>query len=281
MIVCETRAALETAIAAEQQKHNSIGFVPTMGALHAGHCSLIDRARKENDTVVCSVFVNPIQFNNAHDLETYPRDKEKDFLLLEQHHCDIVFAPTPEEMYTEPPTETYNFGDLEKVLEGPRRPGHFNGVAVVVNRLFRMVKPNRAYFGEKDFQQIAIIKKMVADHHVPVEIIPCPIIRDYDGLATSSRNVRLSKEQRYIAPFIHKTLETSVSLFRQGKSIAYVKSWVLEEFKKEPAFEVEYYEIVDDITLQPITDPSENQGVVGCIAVWLGDVRLIDLQRYA
>lgn len=281
MIVCKTRAALELAIAAEQQKHNSIGFVPTMGALHKGHCSLIDRARKENDTVVCSVFVNPIQFNNAHDLETYPRDQEKDFLLLDQHHCDIVFAPTPEEMYATPPTETYTFGDLEKVMEGPRRPGHFNGVAVVVNRLFQMVKPNRAYFGEKDFQQIAIIKKMVADYQIPVTIVPCPIVRDHDGLATSSRNVRLSKEQRYLAPFIHKTLESSVALFQKGKSIADIKAWVSEEFKKESAFKVEYYEIVDDTTLQPITAVAKDQGVVGCIAVWLGDVRLIDLQRYA
>lgn len=280
MVICKTRAELEAAVAAVRQKKLKTGFVPTMGALHAGHCSLVDRAGKENDVVVCSVFVNPIQFNNAHDLETYPRDSEKDFSLLEQHRCDIVFAPSVGEMYAEPPTETYHFGDLEKVMEGPRRPGHFNGVAIVVNRLFRMIKPNKAYFGEKDFQQIAIIKKMVADNHIPIEIIPCPIVRDHDGLAISSRNVRLTKEQRYLAPFIHKTLESSVSLFNEGKSADEIKAWVMQEFKKEPAFEMEYYEIVDDTTLQPISKFSANRGIVGCIAVWMGDVRLIDMQRY-
>ena len=258
--------------------NKSIGLVPTMGALHKGHMSLIGKARQENDIVVCSVFVNPIQFNNKEDLEKYPRNVEKDAQLLEENGCDIMFSPIAQEVYKEEPTEQFSFGSLEAVMEGKQRPGHFNGVAIIVSRLFNWVSPNRAYFGEKDFQQIAIIKDMVRQLNSPVEIVPCPIVREIDGLAISSRNVRLEEQAREIAPKIHYILHKSCSM-KDNLSFSQIKSFVINEFKRIKEFELEYFEMVDDTTLQPISQKGEN-GVVGCVAVWLGGVRLIDVERY-
>ena len=261
-----------------KKEGKTIGFVPTMGALHKGHISLIERAKQENDIVVCSVFVNPIQFNNKEDLIKYPRDIEKDSILLEENGCDILFCPKAEEVYAEEAKESFSFGALEKVMEGKQRPGHFNGVAIIVSRLFDWVKPNRAYFGEKDFQQIAIIKDMVRQLNSPVEIVPCPIVREIDGLAISSRNVRLEEQAREIAPKIHYILHKSCSM-KDNLSFSQIKSFVINEFKRIKEFELEYFEMVDDTTLQPISQKGEN-GVVGCVAVWLGGVRLIDVERY-
>lgn len=261
-----------------KEEGKTIGLVPTMGALHSGHISLIEEARKENDIVICSVFVNPIQFNNKEDLNKYPRDIEKDIAILEENGCDVLFCPKAEEVYPEQAKESFSFGKLEEVMEGAQRPGHFNGVAVIVSRLFSWIRPNRAYFGEKDFQQLAIIKDMVEQLNSPVEIVPCPIVRHKDGLAISSRNIRLSEEARALAPKIHQILKTSASM-KDNVSISQVKSFVLHEFKLIKDFELEYFEIVDDITLQPLIKKGEN-GVIGCIAVWLDGVRLIDIIRY-
>src|SRR5574344_316918 len=258
--------------------NKTIGLVPTMGALHKGHMSLISKARQENDIVVCSVFVNPIQFNNKEDLEKYPRNVEKDALLLEENGCDIMFSPIAQEVYKEEPTEQFSFVSLEAVMEGKQRPGHFNGVAIIVSRLFNWVSPNRAYFGEKDFQQLAIIKNMISQLSSKVEIVPCPIIRENDGLAMSSRNARLSQKAREIAPKIHLILQKS-STMKDSLSFSQIKTFVVNEFKLIKDFELEYFEIVDDTTLQPISKKGDN-GVVGCIAVWLDGVRLIDVQRY-
>jgi pantoate--beta-alanine ligase len=256
----------------------TIGLVPTMGALHKGHISLVKKAREENDIVVCSVFVNPVQFNNKEDLEKYPRNLEKDSLLLEENGCDIMFSPLAEEVYKEEPTEHFSFGALEEVMEGKQRPGHFNGVAIIVSRLFDWVRPNKAYFGEKDFQQLAIIKDMVKQLNSPVQIVPCPIVREEDGLAMSSRNARLSPSAREIAPKINSILRKSATM-KDSLSFSQIKTFVVNEFKLYKDFELEYFEIVDDITLQPISKKGDN-GVVGCLAVWLDGVRLIDVQKY-
>ncbi len=207
MIFCQTKNELQNALKA-QGTNPIIGFVPTMGALHEGHLSLVRQAKRESEIVVVSIFVNPIQFNNSDDLQKYPRDLDRDLDLLKEVGCDIVFAPSEAEMYPENPTESYAFGDLETVMEGAFRPGHFNGVAIVVKRLFDLIKPTAAYFGEKDFQQLAIIRALTEKENLSVEIVGCPIIREKDGLAMSSRNVRLSAEDRRIAPQIYKTLRT-------------------------------------------------------------------------
>ena len=265
-------------IEALKQEGKTIGLVPTMGALHDGHMSLIKRAKEENDIVVSSVFVNPIQFNNKEDLDKYPRDIEKDSILLEENGCDILFCPKAEEVYAEEVTESFSFGALEQVMEGKQRPGHFNGVAIIVSRLFNWARPNKAYFGKKDFQQIAIIKDMVRQLNSPVEIVTCPIIREKDGLAISSRNMRLSPHCREIAPKIHYILHKSASI-KDNLSFSQLKSFVNNEFKMIKDFELEYFEIVDDTTLQPLSQKGKN-GVVCCVAVWLEGVRLIDVERY-
>ena len=249
-----------------------------MGALHQGHLSLAKRGKRENDVLICSVFVNPIQFNNKEDLEKYPRDLNGDLALLEEVECDIVFAPSAEEVYAEEPEFTYSFGSLESVLEGPQRPGHFNGVATIVHKLFNWSKADRAYFGEKDFQQVAIVKDLVRQFSIPIEIVECPIFRDEDGLATSSRNRRLSPEARAIAPKIHEILVKSASLMK-SLSISQVKGYVESEFKMRKEFTLEYFEIVDATTLQPVKIKGDNK-TVGCVAVWLDGVRLIDIQKY-
>ncbi|MBE6337984.1 MAG: pantoate--beta-alanine ligase [Lentimicrobiaceae bacterium] len=264
-----------------EEKHNlglKIGFVPTMGALHEGHLSLINRAKKENDIVVCSVFVNPIQFNNPADLEKYPRTPEKDIEKLEQAGCDAVFMPTAEEMYPNKVEDHYDFGDLERVMEGACRPGHFNGVAIVVRKLFEIVTPNRAYFGEKDFQQLAIINKMVSNLNMNLEIVPCPIIREHDGLAMSSRNVRLNEAERAIAPKIFATLNDSITK-KDVMSPAEMKNYALKKYAEIKEFDVEYVEITDEINLKSIENWDECDHARIFVALQLGPVRLIDNVR--
>ncbi len=270
---------LKKTLGAEKAAGKTIGLVPTMGALHAGHVSLIDRARKENDIVVVSVFVNPTQFNNPEDLRTYPRTEEADCLKLEAAGVDYAFIPEVEEMYPEPDTRVFDLGPVAEVMEGKMRPGHFNGVAQVVSKLFAMVEPTRAYFGEKDFQQIAVIRRMVELEGFDLEIVPCPIMREDDGLALSSRNVRLNAEQRAIAPKIHKVLAESVGWAPQS-SVEAVKAHVIDDINAYPGMEVEYYEIVNGYDMQPVADWSETDYPVGCVTVNVGNVRLIDNIKY-
>lgn len=277
MIVVETIKKLKQ----ELEKYNSknIGFVPTMGALHSGHISLVERCVKENDVCVVSVFVNPTQFNDKADLERYPRTEEADKKLLEAAGCDIVFMPQVEEMYPEEDTRVFNFGSIETVMEGKYRPGHFNGVAQIVSKLFDAVEPTRSYFGEKDFQQVAIIRDMVRQLNLPVEIIACPIIREESGLARSSRNELLSAEERKKAALISQVLSKSVN-FAKEMSVDEVKNWVIDQFKTDEVFRMDYYDIVDGNSLQSVSSWDESDYIVGCIAVYCGKIRLIDNIHY-
>ena len=272
-------ALLRRRVEEEKQCGRSVGLVPTMGALHAGHVSLIDRARKENDIVVVSVFVNPTQFNNPEDLRTYPRTEEADCEKMTSAGVDIAFIPSVEEVYPEPDTRVFDLGPVAEVMEGPMRPGHFNGVAQIVSKLFDMVLPHRAYFGEKDFQQIAVIRRMVELEGFDIDIIDCPIMREDDGLAMSSRNVRLTPSQREIAPAIHKALVASLD-FAKAHSVKETIQSVINEINAQPEMEVEYYEIVDSLTMQPISDWAKCNCPVGCITVYCGEVRLIDNIKY-
>ncbi|MBD5353229.1 MAG: pantoate--beta-alanine ligase [Bacteroides sp.] len=255
----------------------SLGFVPTMGALHAGHMSLVTRARSENDRVAVSVFVNPTQFNNPTDLATYPRTEEADLALLESAGVDAAFVPTVEEMYPEPDTRVFDLGPVAEVMEGAMRPGHFNGVAQVVSRLFEIVQPTRAYFGEKDFQQIAVIRRMVEleGGFGGLEIVDVPIKREDDGLAMSSRNVRLTPEMRQAAPAIRRALLNAAAQPRT-LSPAEVIDLTVKEINAVSGLETEYFQIVDGHTCQPVTRWEETDMPVGCITVYAGDVRLID-----
>ena len=256
-----------------------IGLVPTMGALHKGHLSLVERCVRENDICVVSVFVNPTQFNDKHDLETYPRTLEADCALLESAGCDFVFAPSVAEMYPEPDTRTFAFGTVMQVMEGAKRPGHFHGVAQVVSKLFYIVEPDNAYFGEKDFQQIAVIRAMVKQLQIPVQINACPIVREADGLALSSRNTRLTPALRQKAPLIARTLQESKAL-AATKSVREVIDYVVNTLNADPDLEVEYYEIVDGDSLVSIQDWKDTSYAVGCVTVYCGEVRLIDNIKY-
>ncbi|CAN5479295.1 pantoate--beta-alanine ligase [soil metagenome] len=273
-----------------QGKNIKIGFVPTMGALHLGHISLINKAKAECDVVVCSIFVNPTQFNDLSDLDKYPRTLEADCQLLEKTFCDIVFAPEVTEIYTEAELElkklkiedktwtkgkSVNFGTLETVMEGAHRPGHFNGVAQVVSKLFRIVEPNKAYFGQKDFQQLAIIRSMTKQLEMPIQIIACDIMREPNGLAMSSRNERLTKEERALASIISKTL-FAIKEHYLSKLITELKALAEAQIKTVSSITIEYIEISDADTLQPIADFKQSKSAVVCIAVKLGAVRLID-----
>jgi len=258
-----------------RDENKSIGFVPTMGDLHQGHLELLSRSKKENEASVCSIFVNPIQFNNLEDLKKYPRTIESDIEKLKSVHCDVLFVPDVQEMYPEDNKKQYDFGLLEKVMEGKFRPGHFNGVAVVVKLLFDIIEPNRAYFGEKDFQQLAIINAMVKQENLKIEIVPCAIVREKDGLAMSSRNVRLTSKEREIAPIIYKTLD-SVKNKKNKQSIQELSDWAKSELNMIPGMEVEYFEIVNTENLQAIKSFDDSQHSVACVATYLGDVRLID-----
>ena len=279
MLICTTKKELREALASQRTGGKSLGFVPTMGALHQGHASLLERARKENDLLVASVFVNPIQFNNPEDLANYPRDFEADCRLLEAEGCDIVFHPEVDEMYPEgQEIEKFSFGKLETVMEGAQRPGHFAGVGVVVGMLFRLVEPTRAYFGEKDFQQVAVIKDLVRQMGIPVQIVPCPIKRGEDGLALSSRNALLSPEARAKAPFIYATLKASLEL--ASRPCREVKAFVEDRIGSCPEMKLEYFEIADPDSLQSVPDEQAAHGNQGFIVVWMGKVRLIDNIRY-
>lgn len=279
MITFTTIKETKAFVLEKKKEKKSIGFVPTMGALHEGHLALMRRAKLENDLLVVSIFVNPIQFNKASDLEKYPRDLEKDIKKLIPAGCDVLFAPEVGEMYPEEVSEQYHFGLLESVMEGAYREGHFNGVAIVVKRLFEIVQANRAYFGEKDFQQLAIIQALVRMEHLDVEIIPCPIVRETDGLAMSSRNERLTGEERKIAPFIFQTLTAARDTYK-NYTPEKLKKWVVSKFDHEPAFKLEYFEIADDKMLQSVHTWDEHTGTLGFIAVNLGNVRLIDNIRF-
>ena len=254
---------------------SGIGFVPTMGALHAGHRSLVERARRECATVVVSVFVNPTQFNDKTDLKNYPRTPEADLRLLEEVGADYVFMPSVEEVYPEPDTRTFDFGMIDKVMEGATRPGHFNGVAQVVSRLFDLVKPAKAYFGEKDFQQIAVIREMVRQLRIPVEIIPCPIVRGEDGLALSSRNTLLDTDHRTAAPYIYKVLKAAVEKSHQTTPDQ-LAAWVTAQVESNPLLKVIYFQVVDAATMQQVRTWEESPAIQGCIAVQAGDIRLLD-----
>ena len=256
-------------------RNGKVGFVPTMGALHEGHISLVERARKECDTVVVSVFVNPTQFNDKTDLKNYPRTPEADAAMLEAAGVDYVLFPTVEEIYPEPDTRVFEFGLVDKVMEGATRPGHFNGVAQVVSRLFAIVEPDKAYFGEKDFQQIAVIRAMVAQLGLKVEIVDCPIIRDTDGLARSSRNTLLDKAHRAAAPHIYEVLSAAAS--KTGEMTPdELSAWVVEQVNAEPLLETIYFQAVDALTMQQVHSWDESPRIQGCIAVQAGAIRLID-----
>ncbi len=252
-----------------------VGFVPTMGALHEGHLALVRQCKAENDICVASIFVNPTQFNNLDDLEKYPRTPEKDCDLLQSVGCDLVFLPSVQEMYPEKDTRTFSFGSIETVMEGAMRPGHFNGVAQVVSKLFDMVTPDVAYFGEKDFQQVAIIRAMVSQLQSPVEIIQVPIVRDPNGLAKSSRNMRLSDAERSEAVTISQSLFKSKELMH-SQDVAQTITSVIAQVDAQPSLTTEYFQIVDGNTLQPVCSWDDSDYIVGCIAAYCGEVRLID-----
>lgn len=279
MLVVDTIEQLRSYLAAARAEGKSVGLVPTMGALHEGHASLVERSVAENGVTVVSVFVNPTQFNDKGDLERYPRTLDADCRLLERLGASCVFAPSVEEVYPEPDTRVFDFTPLDKVMEGIYRPGHFNGVAQIVSKLFMYVEPDRAYFGEKDFQQLAIIREMVRQMGFKLEIVGCPIVREQDGLALSSRNALLTEEQRRTALAISKTLFASVE-YSANHTLADTKQMVEEAIAATEGLELEYYEVVDGNTLQPVAAWDDAPYIVGCITVYCGKVRLIDNIRY-
>ncbi len=262
-------------ITASENKSGSIGFVPTMGALHQGHLSLVERCVRENSFTIVSIFVNPTQFNNKDDLKRYPKDLASDCKMLGATGCNVVFAPTTKEMYPIPDNRVFNFGLLGNVMEGKHRPGHFNGVAQIVTKLFDIVEPDNAYFGLKDFQQLAVIRKIVNEYNYQVKIIPCPIVREPDGLAMSSRNMLLDGTTRKNAPKIFEVLNTVKKMYPAG-DLESIYSYVKKEFEKHKLLELEYFEIVTDSSLQTISALPSTEPCTACIAVYAGKVRLID-----
>ncbi len=279
MQVINTIAKLRETIEVERSNGKTIGLVPTMGALHDGHASLVRHSVAENDITVVSIFLNPTQFNDPKDLERYPVTLESDCALLEQCGAQIAFVPSVKEVYPEPDTRIFSYPPTDVVMEGERRPGHFNGVCQIVSKLFYFTDPDRAYFGEKDYQQIAVIKRMVEDLKFRVNIVPCPVIRETSGLAMSSRNTLLAPEESEIAPNIYRILKESTKL---GLGVAETKKWVIDQLNNIAGLEVEYYSIVDGDTLADITCWEEKASVVGCITVYCGKtpIRLIDHIRY-
>lgn len=281
MHIIETVSELLTIVEKGKQTGKKTGLVPTMGALHEGHLSLVRKSRQDNDITIVSIFVNPTQFNNPADLATYPRQPENDFKLLAKEGVDFVFAPTVEEIYPQDfdKNRKFELGSVAEVMEGKYRPGHFQGVALIVNRLFQLCRPTRAYFGMKDFQQIAVIKEMIKNEGIDVEIIACPIVREESGLALSSRNQLLSEEERKEASQIHKVLTASKE-YRKSHSIQETREWVIDQLDSKEGFKVEYFEIVDGENLVPVVEWSESKYIVGCITVFVGKVRLIDNIEY-
>lgn len=281
MIVFHSIVQLQNTLFADRKEGKIIGLVPTMGALHEGHASLVRKSVQENDVTVVSVFVNPTQFNDKNDLKNYPRTLDKDCELLEECGADYVLAPSVEEMYPTPDTRHFEYPPVSTVMEGAHRPGHFNGVCQVVSRLFYIVKPDRAYFGEKDWQQIAVIKAMVKHLGINVQIVECPIIRDEDGLARSSRNTLLAPDERAIAPNIYKALSESI-VYAKTHTVGETHDWVVSQINSVEGLDVEYFSIVDGDTLLDVENWSDATHVVGCITVYCGKtpIRLIDHIHY-
>jgi pantoate--beta-alanine ligase len=279
MQVVNSVSQLKTILDGFRKDQKKIGFIPTMGALHAGHLSLVSFSKSQTDVTVVSIFVNPTQFNDKEDLKNYPRTLDLDLNLLQSKGIDVVFNPSEEEMYPEPDTRVFEFGNLDKVMEGAHRPGHFNGVAQIVSKLLAAVNPDKAFFGDKDFQQLVILKQMVRMLKLSVEIIPCPIVREADGLAMSSRNMRLSTSQRLCVPVIAKTLQESRSKAK-SMDVEQLKRWVVDTINQNTELRVEYFEIVDDTELMSIHSWTEPKSKVGCVAVQVGKIRLIDNIRY-
>ena len=261
------------------QKGTTVGLVPTMGALHEGHASLVKRSVEENDATVVSIFLNPTQFNDKTDLAKYPRTLEADCKLLQQVGATIAFAPSVEEIYPEPDTRHFSYPPTDSVMEGAMRPGHFNGVCQIVSKLFSYVQPDKAYFGEKDYQQIAVIRRMVDDLGFPLQIVPCPVIREESGLAMSSRNTLLSPEERVIAAHIYRVLKESRTI---GLDVPATHDYVVSHIKGVDGLEVQYFSIVDGDTLADVQSWDDSTSVVGCITVYCGSqpIRLIDHIRY-
>lgn len=279
MKIINTIAELKAEIYLARKEGKQVGLVPTMGALHQGHASLVKRSVQENDITVVSIFLNPTQFNDPKDLERYPRTLDSDCQLLEECGAEIAFAPSVQEVYPEPDTRRFSYPPTDSVMEGAHRPGHFNGVCQIVSKLFMMVEPDRAYFGEKDFQQIAVIRRMVEDLKIPLQIVPCPVIREENGLAMSSRNNLLKPQEKAIAPNIYRIMDESR---QKGLSLTETRQWVIDSINAIEGLEVEYYNIVDGDTLADVNDWSESESIVGCITVYCGDtpIRLIDHIRY-
>lgn len=275
MTVCTTISDLKRLLLLYRKSGKTIGFVPTMGALHNGHMSLINRAKSETNIVVCSIFVNPTQFNNAHDLAIYPRTLQADCEMLEKVKCDYVFAPTAAEMYPVPHQIKFDFGSLEHVMEGKFRPGHFNGVGIVVSKLFNIVQPDKAFFGQKDIQQCAVINRLIIDLSFQIDLVICETERENDGLAMSSRNRNLTPEQRAIAPKLHENMQICHQYLHEGKSVEMVKDFMQNALKQIEGIELEYFEVVDRLNLESIETYQPNQSAM-CIAAFLGKTRLID-----
>ena len=272
---------LENTLFEARKSGKSIGLVPTMGALHEGHASLGKKCSDENDITVVSVFLNPTQFNDPKDLERYPRNLDADCALCEANGATIVFAPSVEEVYPSPDTRQFDFPPVTTVMEGAKRPGHFNGVCQVVSRLFYITKPDKAYFGEKDWQQIAVVKRLVKYMGANIEIVECPIIRDEDGLAKSSRNTLLAPDERAIAPAIYKALVESTE-YAKSHSLSETHDKVVADINATKGLEVEYFSIVDGNTLQDVASWDDSKYIVGCITVYCGKtpIRLIDHIKY-
>ena len=276
MQILTTAAGLHAYTEQARQTGKRIGLVPTMGALHAGHLQLVQAARAECNEVVATIFVNPTQFNNAEDFRLYPRVPEADAALLAPAGCTVLFVPSVEEMYPRPTVLHFDFGALERVMEGAHRPGHFNGVATVVSKLFHLARPHRAYFGQKDWQQVAVIRQLVSDLSFDLELVACPTMREADGLAMSSRNRRLGPDARAAAPRLHQVLEAAAAQVRQGVPPAQVQAEAEAALGQHPLITPEYVVVADAQTLQPLAAYAPGQAVVLCLAAHLGGVRLID-----
>ena len=279
MLIVQTIAELKACLNGEREQGHSVGLVPTMGALHAGHASLVERSVKENDVTVVSIFLNPTQFNDKKDLERYPRTLEADCELLEKCGAQVVFAPSVDEVYPEPDTRVFSYPPTDAVMEGAFRPGHFNGVCQIVSKLFDYVEPDRAYFGEKDYQQICVIRRMVEDLKMDINIVACPVIREESGLARSSRNTLISDDERQLASHIYRVLSESR---KKQMSVAETHDFVVREIDAIEGLKVQYFSIVDGLTLADVSTWDDAESVVGCITVYCGAVpiRLIDHIRY-
>ncbi len=277
MFIFNKKSDLSAFLSPLIKQNKSIGFVPTMGALHQGHLSLLKNSLSENDVTVMSIFVNPTQFNNAEDLDKYPRTLERDVQIMQDLSNNIiVYAPEVADIYEgNTVSESFNYDGLENQMEGKHRPGHFDGVGTIVKRLFEIVQPNKAYFGEKDFQQLQIVKKLVSKHNIPVEVIGCPIHRETNGLAMSSRNERLSESAREKAAIIYQILNSAKEIFKTNSAEQTIK-FIENEFKKHPEFELEYFEIADEATLLPVSEKESNKKYRGFIAIFIENIRLID-----